>query len=170
MLWRTHFLTGAIAGLIIFNPTEPKAAALTVGIAGISALLPDMDDPNSWAGRMIPVIPRLIKTTIGHRGALHSLMGAVFITALAAFTLRFWHPQAYVYNHLVPLFVIGYISHLAADSLNPQGVPWLWPLEKHFGLPLMQTGGFLERLAIFPALLVLCGWLLFQNTSLLSLI
>jgi inner membrane protein len=81
------------------------------------------------------------------------------VTLLAAFVLRFWYAQAYVYGHLVPLVLAGYLSHLVMDSFNPQGVPWLWPLRKHFGLPLVKTGSFLERIAVVPAILILCGWL-----------
>ncbi|MGB9825895.1 MAG: metal-dependent hydrolase, partial [Desulfofundulus sp.] len=96
---------------------------------------------------------------VGHRGPLHSLPGAMVMTLLAAFVLRFWYAHAYVYDHLVPLVLVGYLSHLVMDSLNPQGVPWLWPLKRHFGLPLIQPCGLVERIIVVPAMLILCGWL-----------
>lgn len=60
---------------------------------------------------------------------------------------------------VAPLVAAGYFSHLVADSLNPQGVPWLWPLRVRLGLPFVQTGGLLERLVLVPSMVVLCGWL-----------
>lgn len=159
MLWRTHFLGGAVTWLLLVGHTEPKTAVLSTGIAGIAALLPDLDDPNSRVGRMVPVIPRLIKTTIGHRGALHSLLGAICFTFITSAVLQHWNTQAYVYYQFVSVITVGYVSHLIADSLTPRGVPWLWPVGKHFGLPIIQTGGFMERMVVFPSLLVLYGWL-----------
>jgi inner membrane protein len=133
--------------------------AVSAGIAGAAALLPDLDDPHSKLGRLVAPASWAVKVTVGHRGPLHSLLGAVVVTLLAAFVLRFWCSYSYVYDHLVPLVLAGYISHLVMDSLNPQGVPWLWPVKKHLGLPLVKTGSFLERIAVVPAMLILCGWL-----------
>lgn len=76
-----------------------------------------------------------------------------------AFVLRFWYTQVYVYGYLVPLVLAGYLSHLVMDSFNPQGVPWLWPVKKHFRLPLVKTGSLFERVVMMPAMLFLCSWL-----------
>jgi inner membrane protein len=159
MLWRTHFLAGAAAGLLLAGQADLKTMALSASIAGVAALLSDLDDPHSKLGRLVAPASWVVKVTVGHRGPLHSLLGAMVMTLLAAFVLRFWYTHTEVYGHLVPLVLVGYLSHLIMDSLNPQGVPWLWPLRKHFGLPLVKTGSFLERIAVVPAMLILCGWL-----------
>lgn len=131
----------------------------------MAALLPDLDNPGSKLGRAVPVIPRLVEIIAGRRGALHSLLGAGMVCLLAAFVLRFWYAHTLVYGYLVPLIAAGYLSHLIADSLTPSGVPWLWPWKTRFRLPLVQTGGLLERLALMPALLILCGWLTWPVVS-----
>ncbi|MDQ0287753.1 inner membrane protein [Desulfofundulus luciae] len=159
MLWRTHFLGGAAAGLLLAGHTDLKTMAVSAGIAGVVALLPDLDDPHSKLGRLVAPASWAVKVTVGHRGPLHSFLGAGVMTLLAAFVLRFWYAHAYVYSHLVPLIMIGYLSHLVMDSLNPQGVPWLWPVKTHLRVPLVQTGGILERVVVMPIMLVLCGLL-----------
>ncbi|MBN1284539.1 MAG: metal-dependent hydrolase [Anaerolineae bacterium] len=53
---------------------------------------------------------------------------------------------------------LGVVAHLLADALTITGVPLLWPLVKRrVGLPIMRTGGRLER-AIIPALVGLAIW------------
>lgn len=51
------------------------------------------------------------------------------------------------------------VADMLDRAMHRVSVPWLWPLRKHFGLPLVKTGSFLERTAVVPAMLVLCGWL-----------
>ncbi|MGB9804701.1 metal-dependent hydrolase, partial [Desulfofundulus sp.] len=146
MLWRTHFLAGAAAGILLTGHADFKTAALVGGIAGVAALLPDLDDPHSKLGRLVAPASWAIRAAVGHRGPLHSLLGAAVMSLLASFVLRFWYVHTHVYalqwynySHLVPLIFAGYLSHLVMDSLNPQGVPWLWPVRRHFGLPLVRT-------------------------------
>lgn len=153
MLWRTHLLAGASTGLLITGQTDLKTAAISAGVAGVSALLPDLDDPHSKLGRLVPIASWVVKKVVGHRGPLHSLFGAGMAFILASIFLKTG------YAHLVPVVVGGYLSHLVVDSLNPEGCPWLWPLKTHFGVPLIQTGGILEKLVVAPVMLLLCGWL-----------
>ncbi len=159
MLWRTHFLLGASAGLLLAGHTDLKTAAVSAGIAGAAALLPDLDSPDSRLGRMVPIVPRLVKTTVGHRGPVHSLVGVGVLLALCVFVLRFWYPPGVVYEQVAPLILVGMLSHLIADTFNPSGVPWLWPAQYHVKLPLVQTGSILERRVVTPAAVALCLWL-----------
>ncbi|MDR9785768.1 MAG: metal-dependent hydrolase [Peptococcaceae bacterium MAG4] len=149
MLWRTHFLAGAAAGLLIAGNADVKGAAISASIAGIAALLPDLDDPKSKLGHLVAPASWAVKATVGHRGPLHSLLG-VFAATLVATIL----------NHgsiaFASTVAVGCLSHLVMDSLNPQGVPWLWPYKKRIGLPLVQTGSILEKLFIMPAVLIIC--------------
>ncbi len=157
MLWRTHLFAGATAGLLIAasNP-DPKAVAVSASIAGISALLPDIDSPDSKLGRLIPVLPTVLTVTIGHRGVLHSIFGAVGISLIASLLLKLWY--AHTFLSLFPLILTGYLTHLLLDSLTNSGCPLAYPLKTHIGLPLFSTGSFLERLALFPLVFVLFCW------------
>jgi inner membrane protein len=154
MLWRTHFLAGAAAGLIMAGSADIKTAAISTVVAGVSALLPDLDDPNSKMGRVIPIVSWAVKKVVGHRGPLHSLVGTGAASLLAAIFLNLGHA-----HYLTPMVTVGYLSHLIVDSLNPQGCPWLWPLNMHFKIPLVSTGSIIEKMIVTPALLVLCMYL-----------
>lgn len=139
MLWRTHLMTGITAGYLIAGP-DPTVL-LT---AGVAALLPDIDHPNSYIGRKIPVIPKLIKATLGHRGALHSASAAVLVFLAATLIGG-------------PLLGIatgtGYLIHIMGDMLTPSGVPLLWPvLGKNVKLAAVKTGGLMEKFVVFPGI------------------
>ena len=66
---------------------------------------------------------------------------------------------------MLALIAAGYISHLLIDSINPQGVPWLWPVKTHFQVLLVQTGGLCEHTVVTQAMLIICGWLAWPITG-----
>lgn len=136
MLWRTHLLTGITTGYLIAGP-EPFAMIT----AGISSLLPDLDHPNSYIGRKIPVLPALFHSTLGYRGIFHSFLAAIITTL----TIGFFS------NANIALAAgTGYLTHLMGDLITPSGVPIFWPWKKRIRIPLVKTGGILERLVIIP--------------------
>ena len=143
MLAPTHFLGGMAAALCLGS--GPAEAALV----GVAALLPDVDHPGSAAGRMAPGVSHAFGLVFGHRGFLHSLLGAACLTwavcRLAA-VLGFAVPWQ-------PLFA-GYMVHLVLDTFTPSGVPWLWPLGVRVSVPLVRTGGILEKAVVAPAVLL----------------
>jgi len=158
MLWSSHFLAGASAGLFIAERLahgDLKAAAFSAGVAGLAALLPDLDSPYSKLGRAVPVISWPLKFTAGHRGFFHSLAGCALLCAGVLFALRFWRPL----ELSLALYVVmaGLLSHLAFDSLSGR-CPWLWPLGAGIGVGIVKTRGILEKVVVIPALLVLFGW------------
>lgn len=156
MLWRSHFLAGASLGVWLAAGSRPEAVALAAGVAGAAALLPDIDSPRSYIGSRVPA-SLAVKLVAGHRGAFHSLLAAV-VFGLALFLYLRLKAQAYVF--LAFPFAAGYISHLLLDALNPEGVPFLWPLKLRFGFPLVVTGSLFERWVVVPLLLVVFGLLL----------
>jgi len=151
LLWRTHFLTGVVAGLALNGAPDLKSSLLPAAVAGAAALLPDLDDPRSRLGRLIAPASWVVKVAVGHRGPLHSL-----VASAGAFLLVLALTRGDA--ALAAAAAAGYVSHLVADSLNPQGVPWLWPWAGRFGLPLVQTGSLLEKLAVVPLVLLLVAW------------
>lgn len=55
--------------------------------------------------------------------------------------------------------MIGYISHLVADTFTREGVPWLFPIPWKIGIPpfsflRIETGGLVEKSFVFPILLM----------------
>lgn len=157
MLWRTHLFAGATAGLLltVSNP-DPKAVAVSAGIAGVAALLPDIDSPESKLGRLIPILPTVLTVTVGHRGVLHSLVGALGISLAVSLLIKIWYASTFL--EIFPLVLAGYITHLLLDSMTNSGCPWVYPIKTHIGIPLLSTGSFVERLIVSPAMMVLFAW------------
>ncbi|RJO62792.1 MAG: metal-dependent hydrolase [Dehalococcoidia bacterium] len=153
MLGRTHILAGLTAGLIVSRYTGQGGELITMGVAAAAALLPDIDSSKSMISRNVPVAPWVLENTMGHRGAMHSIAGALAVSLLISFLLRQWYPAAIIQS-MIPAFMAGYLSHLVLDTLTNSGVPWLWPLPLRIRLPLAQTGGLLERTVVMPALVL----------------
>jgi inner membrane protein len=92
------------------------------GVA-LGSLLPDIDHPQSFLGRRIPIIPQLIYDVWGHRSITHSLLALTTLGIATASTLHF-SPYLLLGNF------IGYLSHLLGDMLTKSGIPLFWPIEK----------------------------------------
>jgi len=144
MLYKTHAAGGLAAGLILTG--DPISGLISM----VSALLPDMESPDSFIGRKLPVISHLNKMVFGHRQAFHSLLGSLVFFLLSLLLVKVFHlPMKYGLAVL-----IGYLSHLALDSFNPEGVPWLWPFKFRLKIPLTEPGGFIERVVVLPVLTI----------------
>ncbi len=128
-------------------PAEP--AALTA--AGLGALLPDIDHPDSWFGRRVRVVSVPVAMIFGHRGVTHSLVALAVCLAGLLLLGR---------DAVAAPVIVGYMSHLLCDSITIGGVPLLWPWRRPFGLRLVRTGSALE-MAFAAGLLALAGrpWL-----------
>lgn len=149
MMAASHMVMGAALWAVTAklggaNPAEPQA----LGAAVLGSLLPDIDHPQSWAGRKVRVISVPLSLLVGHRGITHSAL-AVIGCLMALATLGMGWMAAPI--------VIGYLSHLLADGLTPSGVPLLWPSRRRFTLNLCQTGSLMEMLVV-AAIAVLGGW------------
>jgi len=140
---------GAIAGVLVSH-NDLKSAAIAAGIGAVSSLLPDIDSPYSKIGRAVPILPTLLNFSLGHRGIIHSPVMVLAVLLLA-------HLLNIPYANII---VAGYLSHLVLDSLNPAGVPWLYPWKKtHFSIPIVQTGSFIEQIIFVPVLVLIFGLL-----------
>ena len=138
MMAFSHMVIGASSWAVVAKIFGlPPADPAMVGMAAFGALLPDIDHPGSWVGRRFQVISVPLALVIGHRGVTHSLIA----TGALAVVLYF-----YGLGMIIAPLLIGYASHLAADSLTPSGVPWLWPWKRTFSLNLFRTGSFTEYL------------------------
>ncbi len=141
MMARSHVVVGLAAWLAaapllhvrMFDPTY-------IGLALAGSLLPDIDHPPSWVGRRTRPVSSAIAATLGHRGVTHS---AIAIVGLAWLLLH----AGYRWTGIASLS-IGYLSHLAADMLTPQGLRLLWPLRGTWGLPLCRTGSPAETFIV----------------------
>lgn len=145
----THALAGLVAAEVLIRTGHPPEAVAVqaLGMAVLGALLPDIDHPYSYVGRRVSLVPYLLG---GHRRAAHSLLAALAVVLLARRFLG-------LTDFLLLALGGGYISHLALDLLNPEGVMLLWPLPFWIRLPLpwplaFSTGSVEETFVLRPLL------------------
>lgn len=150
---RSHVVVGlatwlAAAPLLHLRPLEP--AYLGLAVAG--SLMPDIDHPKSWVGRRTRPVSTVIGSVLGHRGITHSALAVIFLATLLS--------QAGYRRGAVSALAVGYLSHLAADMLTPQGLRLAWPHRRTWGIPLCRTGSPMEPVIVVGLLCGIAWWLL----------
>lgn len=138
MNYKAHSVGGVCSGLAFSIATMPQenqflyVSAITASSL-LGSLLPDIDEPNSFIGKKVWLLSKLIKFTTGHRGVFHTL-AIVLIFPLIYFLTKdneiFLKLSWFPYKNFIIGLIIGYLSHLLMDSMTEMGVPLLWPLTK----------------------------------------
>jgi inner membrane protein len=150
MMARSHVVVGLLTWVAVAPALHVAALdPMYLGLAVAGSLLPDVDHPKSWVGRRCRPVSTAIASVLGHRGITHS---AIAVVGLVAVLLRAGYRQG-----AVDALAVGYLSHLAADMLTPQGLRLAWPLRGTWGLPLCRTGSPMEGVVVL-ALICLVGW------------
>lgn len=127
MTGTTHFAAGVLAAAAL----QPFSLPALVGVA-VGVMLPDIDSKTSVAGKLVPIIPDLIK----HRTWTHTVWLALLLGAV-------WPPLG-----------LGCLLHVVMDSITVEGIAPLWPCPIKICLPIaVRTGGILDRF------LGICCWL-----------
>ena len=158
-----------------YQPNSLNLYTLFTALIGnvIGATLPDMDGAGNRLWKMLPYghsIGRVARRIFyKHRTLTHSLVG-VFLTyrfldwgLSKIFNPSFVDPQI-----LLLAIMIGYLSHLLADSLTEEGVPLLFPIPLNFGIPpikkvRMKTGGWFEKIVVLPGIGLYLVWFVSRN-------
>ncbi len=170
MTGRTHDLA-AFAALSYVVATQPlpemRLSTVLVALSAnfIGGLAPDIDQPTADLWNRLPaggVWGRVFYRFLGgHRFISHSLIGVFLFGFLLDWLLKMASTVVLVDMNIVWWsFMIGFVSHLFMDMLTHDGVPWLFPIPLHFGIPpfralRLKTGGFVEKSIVFPLLLFL---------------
>lgn len=178
MTGRTHDLMAFTAlnfAIVNFGVPQMTLATATVALSAnfIGGLTPDIDQPTADLWNRLPagsIIGRLICPILGgHRFISHSFLGiAVFAIGLHYLLGVVGKVLLVDMNIVWWSFMIGYVSHLLIDTVTRDGVPWLFPIPWKFGFPpfkifRIKTGGMFEKSLIFPALMILNGYWIYQN-------
>ncbi|HSX06569.1 MAG TPA: metal-dependent hydrolase [Candidatus Saccharimonadia bacterium] len=175
MTARTHDVAAATAlaiAVLVYAPESLRLSTLLISLLAnqLGGIAPDIDQPTAPLWRNLPeghfvgkVFGKLLG---GHRFISHSLVGLALFAYLSKLLLHFVHPiMPHVDVRLVWwAFVIGYVSHLAMDSLTKEGVPWLLPIPYKFGIPPLRklritTGKVFEVFVVLPTLVAIDAWL-----------
>lgn len=176
MTGRTHDLAAftALNYLVLALPLHHTTLA-TAGVAFcanlIGGIAPDIDQPTASLWRRLPagsLIGRLLTPMLGgHRFISHSILGIFLFGFLLHWGLALLSTILLVDMNVVwNAFMIGFISHLLMDTITKEGVPWLFPIPIHFGIPPLKflrikTGGIVEKAFVFPVLLMTNVYLFF---------
>ncbi|CAN5205405.1 hypothetical protein BH09PAT2_BH09PAT2_05810 [soil metagenome] len=182
MTGRSHDLAAFTALNIAFLIAQPlphitlATTLVALGANMIGGLLPDIDNGTSdiWDKvRGGNILARFIRPLIGkHRMISHSILGMVIVGYLLNFVLSWLGSFLIVDMNIVWWSImVGYLSHLVADSITHEGVPWLFPIPIRFGFPpfecmRMKTGGFIEKFIAFPGMILINAYLVYTNYSL----
>ena len=169
MTGRTHdaIAFSALVTVAAFYPIEGMTIyTLFGGVVGniIGGVLPDIDQAGNRLWDLLPAGNYLGKVFrrvfYKHRTLTHSFLGLSIIwKAMQYLTHAFVNPAFADPNIIFVAIMIGYISHLFADSLTEEGIPLLFPLKFKFGIPPITswrivTGGWFENYVIMPGILV----------------
>ncbi|MBK1632648.1 hypothetical protein CKO31_18250 [Thiohalocapsa halophila] len=114
----------AYLGACLATAQQPQPAEALVALGG--ALIPDLDSPQSYAGRVLPPFSGWIERNFGHRTVTHALLTQAAV-GLAAWWLL---PPGFFMA-----LMAGWVSHSFADMMTPSGVCWFWPSRVRCVLP-----------------------------------
>ena len=151
----THITFGllTVAGSFsLFSlPLHRNLPAIVCAIIG--SVLPDVDSPNSYIGRVLPYASIPIERQWGHRTITHSLL-CLLALPFIIWPLLIWQPSCY------SAVLLGYMSHIVADCATKSGVPLFYPHPAACVFPgsakyRIKTGSIGERYLLIGLLLML---------------
>ncbi|RSL33303.1 metal-dependent hydrolase [Salibacterium salarium] len=109
--------------------------ALYSGSVIIGGLLPDICQPNSWMGRRIAPLSKIISKVFGHRTITHSILFVLFLYLISGSIQGVWG-TAIQFG-----ITTGAGSHLILDMLTPRGISLLYPANYKIKFPVTTKTG-----------------------------
>ena len=164
---------GFLAGTYLEAPIGIRILMSAVGTFG--GLLPDIDTKSSLLGRHLPHFWH--KITPGHRGLTHSLLYCAVVYGILFWllaTIQPWLESAHLSvltdRPYIPIAVtVGALTHLFADSLTVQGVPFFYPFSKRkirlLGPLSFKTGSGVEPAVVTMLLSIAVAYVLMPYTG-----
>lgn len=145
MRYQTHLITSTTLGLGLAKLIHlPFSLDYYAGIC-LGALLPDIDEPNSYIGRRSFGIGKIINKLFGHRGLTHSLP----FTAVVSSGIIFF-PNTFMIG-----ISLGYLFHILEDAFSVSGVPLFAPFsKKKYKIPVYRTSKISEAVILVVMVLL----------------
>lgn len=178
MTARTHDVIAfsSLVTVAALNPPAllnvPTACAAMVGNI-VGSLLPDLDQASNRLWDLLPFGDQVGKVLrnlfLSHRTITHSLAGVVGCSyVMARFLPAVFQPNYIYWRVVFDAIMIGYISHLVADSMTKEGLPLFFPLKINVGFPPVEwlrvkTGGWVENGVILPGVIAYLFWFVGRN-------
>lgn len=174
---RTHdaFAFASLVTVAVYHPPQDLTtmtvfAAVVGNIVG--SLIPDMDQAGNRLWDLLPIgntLGKILrKVFYKHRTLTHSLLGAFLIYQFLNWILpKLLNPDFVNVSVVLWSIMIGYFSHLLADSFTKEGIPLLFPLKIDFGIPPIEflrvtTGSWVENFVVLPGVSLYILWFLLR--------
>jgi inner membrane protein len=124
----THIVAGisAMSFVAILVPAY-KLSLTHIIVGSIAAMLPDVDNPQSFIGRLLFFISHPIDRKYGHRTITHSLLATFIVGGVTYLSLYIVSRSLTQYAALTATVVIAYFSHIFFDGTTKQGVQIYYP-------------------------------------------
>lgn len=124
----TH-IAGGISTMAFFSLLVPiyrlDLSHLLVGT--FFSILPDIDNPRSFIGRLFFFISGPLDRKFGHRTLTHSFLFMLLISISAYLLLYIFSRSLTEYLSLTFTVLLAYFSHLFFDSMTKQGILAYYP-------------------------------------------
>ncbi|MCL5268285.1 MAG: metal-dependent hydrolase [Bacteroidetes bacterium] len=120
----THIAFAESLYLLILTPSGVPLDWRSAIITAFVSILPDIDLPTSWLGRIFFFVSEPIERIFGHRSLTHSTL-----FALCAILIVYLLEHVNLFSpHTLSLFSMAYFSHIILDSCTVQGVKMFYPI------------------------------------------
>jgi len=160
MMFRTHILFALFFYILAIQLFSLNFSIIFAVILVFGAILPDVDSPTSFVNKnYLFGIGKGIALFSEHRGFFHSVFGALIFFTLGLIIIFFLKVSIIFAIALA----LGYLLHLAADSLTVSGIKWFWK-SGHIKGPI-RTGSIFEQL-FFVGLIIITAYLIIGNQGL----
>lgn len=192
MTGKTHMAIGIAIGLSLCADKPVDQQLLIVGASAIGSLLPDLDHPKAKLNQKILIFKNKLFSTFfylsisgillyfffdkgdsiflltaltvfftgisSHRGFTHSILGFLLVSNIARLITLKYNLDFIIYKS----FTLGFLSHLLADFLTPNGIQLFYPIGKNVASPLTINIKSGVDEAIFAFLSIYCFILLYN--------
>ncbi len=173
MTARTHdafAFASLLTVAVIYPPQTLNVLTLSSVIIGniVGSLIPDMDQASNRLWDLLPAGDYLGKVFrrlfLSHRTLSHSVLGGFLLYKILEWLLPKLLNPAHIDSEIVMASImIGFVSHLLADSLTKEGLPLLFPFKFKFGFPPLSflritTGSWAENFLVLPSVAVYIVW------------
>lgn len=138
MLGKTHLAGGLAAATVICHVSQFPIIDGLVFIAGcaVGSLIPDIDHKSSIIGKKVKPVSTVISMTTKHRTLFHWFAPYCLLAA----AIHYWRPD---WDLATLSVLIGILTHIGLDALNPAGVPFFPGIKLH--LAKIRTGSKLDK-------------------------
>lgn len=157
MMGKSHLVTGLLAWGVVTQHTDYRVSLVSVVLAGVASLLPDIDHVGSYLGRRLWFISYPLSPFVSHRGVTHS--GLIVLAMITAAYYFLPEPRTSILANWVAAGITGYTAHIIGDAMTRSGVPLLWPLKYRLRLPPGIKTGSIGEGATVIGLFVLTSYL-----------